>query len=111
MSHSVPPTVGPCLVILLKCDRKPLLHAFSLSQNLQAYSMSEVKQDINLLPCSLAIVNAIQLTFASLPFGALLKSGLDNTFILEQSLPPGAMPRVSRKCSGQILARLLQTSR
>jgi hypothetical protein len=93
----------------LLCDRESLLHIFT--QNLQLNSNPEAKQDVDLLPCSLAITHSIQKISSSLPFRVLFDTGSDNTFIHEQSLPPGKTPRVIQKRSGQMLAGHLKTAR
>jgi hypothetical protein len=45
----------------LLCDCESLLHIFT--QNLQLYSSPESKQDVDLLPCSLAITHIQKNTF------------------------------------------------
>jgi hypothetical protein len=59
----------------------------------------------------LAIVKSIQHISSSLPFQVSFDSGLDNTFIHQNSLPPGATSKVIRMRSGQTLAGLLSISR
>jgi hypothetical protein len=56
------PTNQHCLL----CNPEPLLHIFA--QNSQAKLTPAMEQDIDLLPCLMAIVNVIQSTFAYLPF-------------------------------------------
>jgi hypothetical protein len=94
------------------CDQKTILHAFLTSQDKQANT--EMKQAIDLLLCSLAIVKYIQCilsTSTSIPFQVLFDSGSDNTFIHQEALPSGATPKVISKRSGQTLTGLLSTSR
>jgi hypothetical protein len=50
------------------CDREILLHVFSLYQKLQTDSIPETNDNIDLCPCSLAIINAIQHKYSSVPF-------------------------------------------
>jgi hypothetical protein len=87
------------------CDRETILHTFLTSQNKQ--DNTETKQALNLLPRSLAIVKYIQRTSStstSVPFRVLFDSGLDNTFIHQDSLPSGTTLRVINRRSGQTLA-------
>jgi hypothetical protein len=64
----------------LLCNHEPLLHTFHSTQNQQT-EMTTMEQDINLLPCSLAIVKAKQWIPTSIPFWVLFDSRSDNTFI------------------------------
>lgn len=93
------------------CDQKPFLNSFVTHTHNTSYSPPKKRQDIDLIPCSLSIINSIQKTLTSLPLQVLFDSGSDNTFVHEHSLPPGATPRVIKKLSGQTLAGLLSTSR
>jgi hypothetical protein len=72
--------------------------------------MTMMEQDIDLLPCSLAIIKAIQCIPTSIPFQVSFDSGSDNTFIHQKALPPGATLRIINQRQGQTLAGLLHTS-
>jgi hypothetical protein len=69
------PTNSYCIL----CDREVIMHAFLSSQNDQ-YN-TETRQDLNLFPCSLAIIKFIQNISSSLPLQVLFDFGSDNTFI------------------------------
>jgi hypothetical protein len=71
---------------------------------------NEPGKDVDLLPCSLTIIDCIQRMSRPKPFEALFNGGSDTTFIHKGCLPPGAMPRLIKGRSGQSLASLLHTN-
>jgi hypothetical protein len=80
------------------CNFEPLLtsiHSQLLQQDVITDNSStptnELGKDLNLLPCSIAIINLIQQI--QLPIQALFDGGSDTTFIHERSLPLGATPQ------------------
>lgn len=73
--------------------------------------IKEPGKDIDLLPCSIAIINYIQQFSTSIPLRALFDGGSDTTFIHKGCFPPGATPKLIQRRSGQTLAGLLYTNR
>jgi hypothetical protein len=72
---------------------------------------TSVSEDNDLVLSSLLIARTIQNTRSLQPFRTLFDPGLENTFIHERCLPPGATPIVTSSNNGRTLASTFTTTR